>query len=526
MRRAATATLLTAAALTSVGAVHSAFTATAGAPSSFDAAAVFAPRLVAPPRITGTALEGETLTAEPATWARAVDARSGTWWSCASACTKVGDGTALRLARAHVGARIEYRETATNAGGSTTGTSARTGPVAMRPPANQIPPAIGGSLAVGDTVTALPGTWSGEPAFAYRWLRCAAATCTPIPNETDPDHLITGDDANATLRVEVTGTNAGGQATATSAPTAPIGRASFTHVLCRNPDDGKLVGLDGQLPDGLAFDRNTPNFPNPGPQTRCATTNAGIPLTTGGTWTASSPNQGGWVEYRGGPDLEFAGASLYRQGQMSGLFSWNVNTSTGMSIFALPQAEICSWGYGCITRGTASSPFDDANRVDIARGPANGFNVVLLCDIPAGRICTADGTQTVRLYGAKITLRDTSTPKVTNTPTGGLVTDATFQGTEDLAFTATDTGAGLYRVRIRIGAQEVAAQRLHTNGGRCADVNAANGDAYEFAYRQPCPSSLSASLQFDTEGWPRTGRLRILLEDAGRNTTMIVDRNL
>ena len=524
--RSAAVLLLCALALAGVGAVHSKFTAKAGALSEFDAAAVFAPRLVDPPRISGTPTEGELLTAQPATWARTVDGRQGRWWRCDASCVQIGEGSTYRLTRADVGARIEYRETATNAGGSTTAASARTEPVAMRPPVNEIPPAIGGSLAVGDTVTAGAGTWSGDPAFSYRWLRCTGGTCSVIANETDREHLITGEDAGATLEVEVTGTNAGGSATATSAPSAPIGRASFTHVLCRNPDDGRHAGADGQLPDGLAFDRNTTQFPHPAGAARCATTDAGITLTTGGSWTASSPNIGGWIEYRGTPDLQFAGATVYRQGEMSGLFSWSLNMSTGTSIFALPQADICSWGHGCLARGTAAAPFADANRVSVPRGDANGFNLVLLCDIPGDRICTADGTQTVRLFGGKVTLRDTASPKLTTGPTGGLATDAQLQGTEDLVFGATDAGAGLYRVRVRIGAQEVAAQTIHTNGGRCADVNPANADPYEFAHRQPCPASVSAALQFDTAAWPKTGRLRVLLEDAGRNTTTIVDRQL
>lgn len=506
--------------------VESAFTTTARpGQSTFRAAALFPPRNVTSPAISGTAREGETLTGTKGTWARTVESTTGTWLRDG---TPVGTGTTYALTSADVGRTLVYRVTATNAAGSTSASSQPTSTVQMAAPTNTTMPTIAGSLAVGDVLTATKGTWTGSPtSYAYRWIRCVGATCGPIPGGDEPEHLITGEDAGAMLRAEVIATNAGGSTTAQSHGTAAIGRASFTQVLCRNPDDGTLTGADGQLPDGVTFGRNVNQFPDPTSATRCASGTSGVPLTTGSAWTVSTPDQGGWLQYRASSDLEFAGATLYRFGAMGGLFSWSINTSSTINwIFAGPRAELCSWGDLCSTRGSTAAPFSAANRVDVARGDVNGFNVVLLCDIPAGRTCTSDGTQIVRLYGGKVTLRDTASPTLTANPTGGLVTHPTLQPTEDVAFSAADSGGGLYRVRVRIGSTEVTAKVVNANGGRCQDVDPGNGDPYEFATRQPCPSTTSAAIQFDTTTWPKTGRLRVLLEDAGRNTTVLVNRLL
>lgn len=518
---------LVVASTTLVPKVESAFTTeTRPGASRIAAAAQFAPRNITPPAIAGTAREGETLTATAGTWARATTTPRIEWVRCEGAfCAVVGEGTTREVTPVDVGRRLHVRVTATNGGGSTTRESAPTAIVRPRPPANTVAPAIAGSLAVGDVVSAVDGTWSGAPtSFAHRWLRCTA-TCSAIAGGTEREHLLTGDDVDATLKVEVTATNAGGSTTATSAAAGPIARASFTQILCRNPDDGTFVAADGALPDGVTFGSDVSQFPSPAAATRCASGSAGIPLSTGGGWTVSSPNAGGWLQYRAGTSLEFAGGTLYRHGVMSGDFSWVVEMATSPAVFTSPRAELCSWGSGCSSRGSSATPFGDANRVDVPRGAINGFNVDVLCDIPAGRTCVADGA-IVRVFGAKVTLRDTASPVVVAGPTGGLVTHASLQPTEDVVFSATDSGGGLYRVRVRIGSQEVATRVLSVNGGRCADVNPGNGDPYEFASRQPCPATASPSLQFDTTSWPKTGRLRVLLEDAGRNTTLLVNREL
>ena len=85
-------------------------------------------------------------------------------------------------------------------------------------PANTAVPVITGTTALGDTLTATAGTWTGTPAptFAYQWTRNG----TNIAGATATTYVITAADQGTNIAVKVTGTNSAGNATATSADTA------------------------------------------------------------------------------------------------------------------------------------------------------------------------------------------------------------------------------------------------------------------------------------------------------------------
>jgi hypothetical protein len=91
------------------------------------------------------------------------------------------------------------------------------------PPANVAAPTISGSAAVGQPLTASPGTWTKGPnRFRFQWGRCDASSCNDIVGATGPTYVPTGSDAGRTLRVWVTATNANGSRNAVSAATDPI----------------------------------------------------------------------------------------------------------------------------------------------------------------------------------------------------------------------------------------------------------------------------------------------------------------
>jgi uncharacterized repeat protein (TIGR01451 family) len=87
-------------------------------------------------------------------------------------------------------------------------------------------PAISGTTTFGQTLTATTGAWSGVPAptFTYQWQRCdnGGANCVAIGGATASTYLIISADQARTIRVAVTGTNATGNATSSSAPTALV----------------------------------------------------------------------------------------------------------------------------------------------------------------------------------------------------------------------------------------------------------------------------------------------------------------
>ena len=114
------------------------------------------------------------------------------------------------------------------AGAGTPVTAAGTPPPSPRPgpPANTAAPTISGVAAIGSTLTAGSGTWTGTApiTFAFAWRRCDAngAGCTAIAGATSASHVVATGDAGHTLRVIVTARNAAGSTTATSAPTGLV----------------------------------------------------------------------------------------------------------------------------------------------------------------------------------------------------------------------------------------------------------------------------------------------------------------
>ena len=86
-------------------------------------------------------------------------------------------------------------------------------------------PTISGTAAVGQTLTATTGMWSGKPAgFAYQWQRCdtAGAACASITGATTQSYVVADADVGATIRVAVTAQSSLGSTTATSSQTGTV----------------------------------------------------------------------------------------------------------------------------------------------------------------------------------------------------------------------------------------------------------------------------------------------------------------
>src|SRR5258707_9984739 len=108
------------------------------------------------------------------------------------------------------------------------GVALSTGAAAARTaaaPRNTSAPTVSGTASEGNTLTARNGNWANAPtSFAYQWQRCAAdgSGCTDIASATKQTYTLVSDDVDHAVRVQVTASNADGQATADSVVTALV----------------------------------------------------------------------------------------------------------------------------------------------------------------------------------------------------------------------------------------------------------------------------------------------------------------
>lgn len=256
-------TLLVSAALTAAVAagVAVALVATPG-----NAASATAPANTAEPQILGTPFVGQTLTVSNGTW-------SGTtpmtftyrWLRCpkdgglanGSNCGVISNATksTYQLRSADVGFRIRVRVTATNADGSAGATSNPTATVTSGKPVNTSLPTISGTPALGQTLTASPGTWTGSQpiSFSGQWRRCNAngGSCSNIGGATATTYTLQSVDVGKTLRVSVTARNSDGSSSATSAQTAVITKPPATGC----PSGASALVNDVNPPARLVIDQ-------------------------------------------------------------------------------------------------------------------------------------------------------------------------------------------------------------------------------------------------------------------------------
>ena len=192
-----------------------------------DARTAVAPSNASPPTVSGTAQIGQSLTASSGSWNGDTPMTfTYAWERCDTAgsnCAAIAGATSnvYSVAAADGGHTLRVAVTAHNASGTAAAESTQTGTVAAATaPQNTALPTITGTAAVGSTLTATNGTWSGSTpiTYTYAWERCATngATCAAISGATTETYKVASADAAHTLRVVVTATNAAGSGQATS----------------------------------------------------------------------------------------------------------------------------------------------------------------------------------------------------------------------------------------------------------------------------------------------------------------------
>jgi hypothetical protein len=187
---------------------------------------------IAAPKLSGTAQQGQRLTAVQGAWTNSPTEYTYQWLQCNSlgaACLPIAGavGQSYEPTAGDVGHTLEVIETAGNASGrGSPATSSPSAIVASAPPLNIAPPRISGIVRQGQTLTEEHGSWTGEPiSFGYQWLRCdeSAEHCAPIATATGQIYVPTGEDVGHALEVIEIATNTTGPSSpATSAPTGVL----------------------------------------------------------------------------------------------------------------------------------------------------------------------------------------------------------------------------------------------------------------------------------------------------------------
>jgi Big-like domain-containing protein len=183
------------------------------------------------PGISGTAQQGNTLTAGTGLWNNDPTGYNYAWQDCTgqgTGCSAIGGATSstYTLDASDVGKYVSVTVTASNSGGSTPVTSASLGPVLPPAPANTQAPTITGIAEQGDTLkVSSNGTWSNGPTqYSYTWENCSSAgnNCAPIAGATSSSYELSAADIGTTIVCVVTATGPGGSTPASTNKTAVV----------------------------------------------------------------------------------------------------------------------------------------------------------------------------------------------------------------------------------------------------------------------------------------------------------------
>jgi hypothetical protein len=148
-------------------------------------------------------------------------------------CTVVGQNSTYTVQSADVGSMIKLVFSVKNSIGRSpvtilsqlVGGSTPPPPPPVLPPVNTALPTVSGTAQEGQTLTASPGTWSGNPTTTtYQWQRCdsTGANCSAISGAAFGVYTAQTADVGYTLEATVTASNSAGSATAASAPTLVV----------------------------------------------------------------------------------------------------------------------------------------------------------------------------------------------------------------------------------------------------------------------------------------------------------------
>ena len=273
-------------------------------------------------------------------------------------------------------------------------------------------------------------------------------------------------------------------------------------------------------PIGAAGWSETSNASYVYPQTSCSSAGSSLSVQVG-------PNPGGYTDGQGGTLTYAVPAPLL-------IASYSLDLSD-FAISCAIQNGACASGYGHVWlnhQGQVDPSYDFQTLGGTAPGGeygASGLTGVQSVTLGAG--CTAPyGTPcpggvviaTAAVNSGVFQISDPSVPTVSDVG-GTLIAGGTLSGTQDITFTASDAGSGVYSGIIRVDGTTISQQILNTNGGLCHDTGQIPGER-SFDSAQPCPPQASGTLSLATDQLSDGQHdLQVLVDNAAGNAATVYD---
>jgi hypothetical protein len=228
-------------------------------------------------------------------------------------------------------------------------------------------------------------------------------------------------------------------------------------------------------------------------------------------------------------------ATVWRAGYLHGVAGehasyqfWFAGSST-TNVF-----DECIFTAECQVQGNPGQTISGANQLSVPApnvGPHLYANVSCGAGISGsechGGFSDPNGyAAVVYVYASDVTLEQAAGPTA-SAVAGELASAPAVAGTSDVAFSASDPGAGVYAAAFSVDGQVVQSTVLDGNGGRCRNVGETGDGLPAFLYVQPCLASLSADVGLDTTRLANgVHHLVVDVADAAGNLAPVLDRNV
>jgi len=157
------------------------------------------------PKISGTVQVGKTVSVTVGTWSPTPSSYSYQWYRDGKAISGATKST-YKLVASDAAKKLTVKVTAKKSGYTSKSKTSAAKTVAKATFTTAPAPTISGTLKVGSTLTATPGTWSPTPSsFTYQWYRGDTA----ISGATKATYKLVSADKGKTIKVKVTAKKSG-----------------------------------------------------------------------------------------------------------------------------------------------------------------------------------------------------------------------------------------------------------------------------------------------------------------------------